>query len=168
MKSTKMFLVLVCVLLAGCALSGCLGSDDLANNSTNNSDNSTNETIFTPVTVVTATQNTEEGVDQQFIFEFNGTITPQVNEVVEIQVAGNPTTGYQWTALMSENSTLKLLGDKYIEDEHKEGMAGVGGTFVWYITSDTAGTYIFDAVYSRSWENETDPISFELSLTFVE
>ena len=164
MKSIKVFLVLAFVLLAACAFSGCLGSDDPANNSTNNS---TNTTDFTPVTVITATQNTTEDADLQFIFDFNGTETPKINEVVEIRVAGNPTTGYQWTAPALEESGLKLLGDKF-EDEHEMGMVGVGGTYIWYVTSETAGTYSFDAVYSRSFENETDPLSFSLPLIFIE
>ena len=160
MKSIKVFLVLAFVLLAACALSGCLGSDDPANNSTNNTD-------FAPVTVVTAIQNTTEGADPQFIFEFNGTETPKINEVVEIRIAGNPTTGYQWTAPAFNSSGLKLLGENYVEDEHEEGLVGVGGTYIWYVTSETAGTYSFDAVYSRSFENEADPLSFSLSLIFI-
>lgn len=99
--------------------------------------------------------------------EFEGTPTPKVGEVVEIRTRGNPTTGYEWTALMSENGMLKLLDSKYVEDEHEEEMTGVGGTYIWYVTSDVTGTYTFDASYGRSWED--DVISkFYFNLTFVE
>ena len=158
MKSIKVFLVLACVLLAACAFSGCLGSDEPANNS---------NATYTPVTVVTATKNITEEGGFRFIFEFNGTITPKINEIVEIKVEGNPTTGYEWTASASENSTLKLLDSEYVENSHEEGMVGVGGTYSWYVTSDVAGIHVFDASYARSWESEFAE-TFSLELTFVE
>ena len=170
MKSSTLLLVLVCAFLATCVFSGCLGSDDSANNTTNNSTN--NSTTYNPVTVITVT---EDGLEVEgsnddgpsFIVDLNGTQIPKVGEVVEIRTKGNPTTGYEWKALVSENSTLKLLNATYVTDPHAEGMAGVGGTYIWYVTSDTAGTYEFNASYSRSWENESIR-SFSLDLTFVE
>jgi Predicted secreted protein len=173
MKSGALFLVLVCVFLSACALSGCLGSDDSVNNTNNTTNNSTNNsTTYNPVTVITVT---EDGLEVEgsndngpsFIVDLNGTQIPKIGEVVEIRTKGNPTTGYEWKASMSENSKLKLLDSAYVADAHAEGMTGVGGTYIWYVTSDAAGTYVFNASYSRSWENESIR-SFSLDLTFVE
>lgn len=254
MKSTKLIMAAVCVLLLACAFSGCIGSDDPANNTTNNS-------TYTPTTVVTVTKediviganeiiqiilpenpttgyiwnapavdgliirevyvpdanpNDMTGVGGTKVFDitaekegsydfkalykrandetslytftqkldynapvndessspklalkFEGEPTPKVGDVVEIRVRGNPTTGYEWTALMSENGMLKLLDSEYAEDEHEDEMAGVGGTYIWYVTSDVAGTYTFDASYGKSWENESIN-NFYFDLTFVE
>ena len=166
MKPITLFSILVCVFLSACVLSGCLGSDDSANNTTNNS------TVYKPVTVITVTEDgleVEGGNvgDPRFNVELNGTQVPKVGEVVEIRTKGNPTTGYEWKALVSESSNLKLLDSKYVENSNPEGMVGVGGTYIWHVTSNTPGTYAFVAAYGRSWENESVS-SFSLTLTFVE
>lgn len=254
MKSIQLILVMVCMLLFACAFSGCLGSDDPANNTTNNS---TNNTTYDPVTMITVTKeglaiganekieislptasrlgyrweaenvsglnitsefdgnpataengsaNTvftitadKEGsynftalykhvssdtptytvtqkldyaapVDNasetpNLILTYEGVPTPKTGGVVEIKTSGNPTTGYTWTPLMSENGMLRLLDSKYVEDGHEDDMVGVGGTYIWYVTSDVAGTYMFDAAESRGSE---EPVTkFYFNITFV-
>ena len=166
MKSIKIFLVLACVFLSIGSLSGCIGSDNSANNTTNNS------TVYKSATVITVMGDKLEVESSNiggpsFTAELNGTPASKVGEVVEIRTKGNPTTGYEWEASMSENSTLKLLDSTYITDPNAEDLDGVGGTYIWYVTSDVAGTYAFNASYGRSWENESVRL-FSLDLTFVE
>ncbi|HJJ44702.1 MAG: protease inhibitor I42 family protein [Methanocorpusculum sp.] len=68
---------------------------------------------------------------------------PYSGEFVEISIRGNATTGYKWVA--AENKDLIISEPVYIPDDAPEGMAGVGGTFHWYVTSDTPGDYQFTA-----------------------
>ncbi|MDV0447395.1 hypothetical protein MsAg5_12830 [Methanosarcinaceae archaeon Ag5] len=263
MKQKTALLVLLCVLLAACAFSGCIG--DSGNNSTNSSNstndtgnvsfnNTTNNSTYNPATTITVTKDgvdiaanekvqisfptasrmgnkweavptdglniqsdfivnedvtggttvftitakqagsynftavyknaqggtistvvqkldfiapaTTPAADPKLIIAYDGAPTPNVTEVIKIQTKGNPTTGYEWTALMSENGMLKLLDSVYVQDPSEPGMAGVGGIYEWYVTSDIAGTYTFDAQYARSWEDQ--PIDkFYIYVTFV-
>jgi len=101
------------------------------------------------------------GPSTSFVFDtFN--INPKAGEYFEIVIPkGNATTGYTWKA---SGNGLTIVDD-YIVDEHPEGMVGVGGTMVFYVKADKAGTYTLKAEYGRSWENS--PIeAFEINLTF--
>ena len=89
-------------------------------------------------------------------------INPKAGEYVLITVKGNPTTGYTW---QSAGDGLTILED-YVEDEHEEGMVGVGGTYQWYVTADKAGTYTFKADEARVWEGNA-VTSFEIPLIFL-
>ncbi|WP_166627375.1 protease inhibitor I42 family protein [Methanimicrococcus blatticola] len=245
---------MMCMLLFACAFSGCLGSDDSANNTTNNSTNNSTDTSVTVITVekeglaiganekiqislptasrlgyrwvaenvsglnitselknnpATAENGSADTIftitadkEGSYIFKadckhvssdtptytitqqldyaapidsisetpnliltYEGIPTPKTGGVVEIRTRGNPTTGYTWIAPMSENGMLRLLDSTYVEDEHEEGMTGVGGTYIWYVTSDIAGTYMFDAIEFRGTE---EPVSkFYFNITFV-
>ncbi|WP_318786188.1 protease inhibitor I42 family protein [Methanimicrococcus hacksteinii] len=245
----------VCVLLLACAFSGCIGSDDPANDENNT--NNTNNTTYNASTTVTVSKNglgigadeiiqivlpenraknyrwevvpedglniaesesgnlredenanpvkifnitaDEEGsyvftalykhasrevltytftqrldytvptgntsADPNLVLTIEGIPTPKAGGIVEIKTRGNPTTGYTWAAQMSENGMLRLLDSKYVEDEHEEGMTGVGGTYVWYVTSDVAGTYLFDAAEFSPSGNMTGKFYFDI--TFI-
>ncbi|MDL2260787.1 protease inhibitor I42 family protein [Methanimicrococcus sp. OttesenSCG-928-J09] len=239
----------MCVLLLACAFSGCLGSDDSANNTTytpvttvtvnkigltiganemiqtilpeNPSTGYTWEVIPTPglnveetyvanensdgmvgvggykiynctgdargpyvFTVVYKRANEEPlytytqrwdyaspianpGTEPRLQLTYEGQPTTKVGEVVEIKTRGNPTTGYSWSAMNSGDDNIKVLDSKYIEDEHEEGMTGVGGTYVWYVTAEKPGSFQFDGAYSRNLEDEPE-IVFYFDLVFVE
>lgn len=119
---------------------------------------------FTQIIVVRDDgQNTVK--EPVFVVSFDGTMNPQVNHVVKITVPGNPTTGYEWHVTAVDGLTILKSG--YIPDEHEEGMTGVGGTYVWYVTADNAGMYTFGAEYTRSWETDAAG-QFAISLIFCE
>jgi len=103
-----------------------------------------------------------DGPSTSFVFD-TANINPKVGEYVKIVIPkGNATTGYTWKATGSGLT----IADDYIVDEHPEGMVGVGGTTVFYVKADKAGTYTLKAEYGRSWENS--PIeAFEINLTFI-
>jgi inhibitor of cysteine peptidase len=84
-----------------------------------------------------------------------------------IQLSENPTTGYSWNA--SASPGLGILSSDYQENSHPEGMVGVGGTRTWVLSTDTAGTYTFTAVYKRSWEATTgNETGYNLTLNAVQ
>jgi len=97
----------------------------------------------------------------------NGTMVDITKgDIVSIALAENPTTGYGWNATVSAG--LTVLNDTYVEDEHAEGMVGVGGTHLWLLRADETGDQTFSAVYMRPWENvsasdETFSITFSVA-----
>ncbi len=93
---------------------------------------------------------------------FDGTVNPKAGEVVKICTEGNPTTGYYWTA--APETGLTVLKDDYVT-EGTSGMAGAGGTYVWYVTAEKAGTYSFKATCQRSGQDPSNMFFFDL--TFV-
>ncbi|MDV0440953.1 protease inhibitor I42 family protein [Methanorbis furvi] len=124
------------------------------------------EPVYTFTQTVVVTESSGEAAEEPvYVISFDGMMNPQVNEVVKIIVPGNPTTGYVWNAAAADG--LKILKSEYLPDEHEEGMTGVGGTYVWYVTAENAGTYTFGAEYKRSWET-TAAEQFTVNLTFIE
>ena len=104
-------------------------------------------------------------------FVFNETANGTVAEVpvgsnVTIQLAENPTTGYQWNATASAG--LKLLDDTFIPSDTSGQLVGAGGIREWVYGAETAGNTTFDAVYMRSWEPVTgNESSFGMAFTIV-
>ncbi|ORX77329.1 hypothetical protein BCR32DRAFT_270721 [Anaeromyces robustus] len=90
-------------------------------------------------------------------------VTAKVNEPFKVELAGNPTTGYNWVLKNREEIDASPLiyqfGDNYNSDEHEEGMVGVGGTFIFEfeVNEDGCGKELpkLSFSYERSWENES-------------
>ncbi|MDO9549414.1 MAG: protease inhibitor I42 family protein [Methanoregula sp.] len=70
-----------------------------------------------------------------------------------VQLAENPTTGFQWNATLSPG--LELQSSDYRMNDAAPGMVGVGGTRTWIIIAKDLGTQKFSASYLRSWETVT-------------
>jgi len=84
----------------------------------------------------------------------NGTTgTIAANTRFAVTLAENPTTGYSWNA--STSNGLAILSSDFQENQHAEGMVGVGGTRTWVIQARGTGTQTFSATYRRSWEPVT-------------
>lgn len=80
-----------------------------------------------------------------------------------VQLAENPTTGFQWQATVTPG--LEIVSDDYQTDAHAEGMVGVGGTRTWVVQANDAGDQKFSATYKRSWETTTgDETGFVLNI----
>lgn len=71
-------------------------------------------------------------------------------QTMTVSLESNPTTGYTWTAV--QNPELFTITDEYIENEHEEGMTGVGGQQVFLLLPNDPGTCEITFTYSRSWE----------------
>ena len=50
--------------------------------------------------------------------------------LLTVRLKANATTGYFWTCSMTKEGIIEMVSEEYIEDEHDEGMAGVGGQYV--------------------------------------
>ena len=85
------------------------------------------------------------------------TVTLHVGDTLEIQLDGNPTTGYGWEIIPDESGVLTVTGDPtYTADSE---LIGSGGTYLFSLTADEAGEADVNLVYSRSWEADVAPAS---------
>lgn len=92
----------------------------------------------------------------------NGTnITARVGGTVEIEVAGNPTTGYSWETKSVNAAVLKPVGEpEYRQTPRPAGgqpLVGAGGTFIFRFKALAAGTSPVHLIYRRPWEKDAPP-----------
>lgn len=81
-----------------------------------------------------------------------------VGATIDVQLAGNPTTGYGWHLLASSRS-FPLQKEEYVPDQPQ--LVGSGGTYHFFFTADSfaAGkSFQLDFAYYRSWEGPTAAI----------
>ena len=72
-------------------------------------------------------------------------------QIVSITLDSNPTTGFSWQVSQSEE--LFSVETNYVEDEHEEGLVGVGGKETITLTPLKAGKTEVTLTYARPWEN---------------
>ena len=78
------------------------------------------------------------------------TIKAQVGETFVIQLASNPTTGYQWKMTPKGDPGVNLESSKYVPDTQTgtATMVGMGGMENWTFSAVAAGTgtLVFDSI----------------------
>ena len=78
------------------------------------------------------------------------TIKAQVGETFVIQLASNPTTGYQWKMTPKGDPGVNLESSKYVQDTQTgtATMVGMGGMENWTFSAVAAGTgtLVFDSI----------------------
>jgi len=70
-----------------------------------------------------------------------------------VQLAENPTTGFQWNATVLNG--LVIQSSDYTQDAASKGLTGAGGVRTWVIVAKDLGSQKFSATYLRSWEPVT-------------
>lgn len=89
----------------------------------------------------------------------NGTTRSiEQGETIDVQLAGNPTTGYAWH-LLASNKSFPLQKEEYVPA--KPQLVGSGGTYHFYFTADSFAvgkTFKLDFAYYRSWEGAGNAI----------
>ncbi len=73
------------------------------------------------------------------------------NENAVIEIEGNPTTGYEWTA-KADNEGIVSIGVEYKQDASADNKTGVGGKYTFTIAGVKEGQTNIVFTYSRSWE----------------
>ena len=81
--------------------------------------------------------------------EIKETTSPEV-----IELEGNPTTGYEWTCIIEDDSIAKLEAI-FEADETTSAITGEGGTYLFTVTGLKEGKTTVTCKYARGWE-ETD------------
>ena len=79
------------------------------------------------------------------------TVRLAVDEIVEVRLDSNPTTGYAWHLLDDDLQTdiVQVMSSDYVADETPadEPIAGSGGTEVWRFRAMRAGEATIGMVY---------------------
>ncbi|KAG5503519.1 hypothetical protein JKF63_05659 [Porcisia hertigi] len=81
----------------------------------------------------------------------------QFGDTIEIQLPGNPSTGYSWSRLgfegkdshSDDHMEVKI---KYSPRHSSGGMVGAGGTYNVSVTPKHSGLHTMDLIYCRSFE----------------
>ena len=69
-----------------------------------------------------------------------------------IEVKGNPTTGYEWKAVLDNEDVVELVVTEYQLDKTEYEMVGVGGVYTFVYHAKSAGSTRVVLSYARSWE----------------
>lgn len=84
---------------------------------------------------------------------FNGKkIEAEINDVIEVQLAENPTTGYLWKIISCDENHLEYNEDEY---ETSNEAIGAGGIKYFYFKVIDNGTSKLNLGLGHPWENET-------------
>ena len=82
-------------------------------------------------------------------------VEAMVGQFVTIKLPGNPSTGYEWTALPPDHGSLVQVGSaEFHQDAAPEGKVGTGGMYVFHFRADQVGAAKITLLYKRNWEKE--------------
>ncbi|MDD1712666.1 MAG: protease inhibitor I42 family protein [Methanoregulaceae archaeon] len=96
----------------------------------------------------------------------NATVQVNQSNVITVELAENPTTGYLWN--LTTSSGLRVMRDTYLPSDTTGKLIGSGGTRVWDISADAGGTQQIHAVYKRPWEPATgNETTFSMTIVVV-
>jgi inhibitor of cysteine peptidase len=88
------------------------------------------------------------------------TYTVKAGDLVQIVVAGNPTTGYSWMADLSESDAaiMQQQGEPlYAQESTDPSLVGGGGTYTFTFKAVETGEATITLDYARSWETGVAP-----------
>ncbi len=77
--------------------------------------------------------------------------------VLIVCLEANATTGYTWSYSIDNESILECQGAKYLENDHPDGMVGVGGFYKGTFAGVSDGKATVSFAYARSWEEDEPP-----------
>lgn len=89
-------------------------------------------------------------------------IAAKVGDSIELELPGNPTTGYKWSFAALDRDRIAVEGSDY---QPSGGAVGSGGVEKWTLSARAAGTAKIELKRSRSWEGEASSIErFKVTL----
>lgn len=94
--------------------------------------------------------------------------TVEVGDTVEVVIAGNPTTGFEWMAAIGDKDSalIEQIGEaEYVPDATDADVVGAGGTYTLTFKTLAEGEALLRLVYARSWESVSPEKTFEVTLT---
>jgi inhibitor of cysteine peptidase len=86
----------------------------------------------------------------------NGQVDLRVGDSFVVELDGNPSTGYTWTAKDLDTSMFQQVGDPEFESSNP-GLIGSGGSLTLTFKTLKAGTTALTLVYHRPWEMDVKP-----------
>ena len=107
--------------------------------------------VPTPVPTPAMTPAPVSGERDTFTQADNGGTFPVApGSVIQLRLAENPTTGYQWNLTVTPG--LTILNTSYIPDDPSGKLIGSGGTRTWFLEAAGEGEQVITGFYERSWE----------------
>jgi inhibitor of cysteine peptidase len=86
-----------------------------------------------------------------------GSVALRIGDTLEVELAGNPTTGYQWEVVAGEGEMLKSMGEaEFIQGTQ---VVGAGGTFRFQFEAVLAGETNLKLEYKRPFEQDVAPLN---------
>lgn len=76
-----------------------------------------------------------------------------INGIVKINIAENPTTGYTWHLKVDNYELVEVVVDEFTAP-NAEGVVGAGGMHTWIIDAVDQGIVTMTFEYYRDWEPE--------------
>lgn len=90
------------------------------------------------------------------------------DQILEVKLEGNPTTGYSWEVKTSGEPVVQLQNEPvYAQSAAGEGtLVGAGGTYTFTFAGAEPGTSKIELAYRRPWESGVAPLeTFALDVT---
>lgn len=92
----------------------------------------------------------------------------QKGQTLVITLESNPSTGYRWEVVESDESILRQMGEPEfkVSDPREPPPPGAGGLEIWRFEATNAGQMALELVYHRPWEEGEEPLeTFSLHVT---
>jgi inhibitor of cysteine peptidase len=83
-------------------------------------------------------------------------IEAKKGQVLAVTLESNPTTGYQWEWVPSQEDVLQQVGEA--EFQPRSDLVGAPGTQTLRFKAVKAGQTTLELVYRRSWEKDVEPL----------
>lgn len=98
------------------------------------------------------------------------TVAVAVGDVIAIELAGNPTTGYQWQLQEVRGTAVDRRGKvEYRQSTAGKGVAGAGGVFCASFAAVRKGEATVVLAYRRPWEKDKEPLrQFSVTINVTE
>lgn len=90
------------------------------------------------------------------------------DQVLEVRLAGNPTTGYEWSWSLEGNNILQEQSYEYIPEDTSGLRDGAGGLCLFRFEPMAAGEAVLHFAYARPWENEAPADSYTVQVAVTE
>ena len=81
----------------------------------------------------------------------------KVGEILAISLASNPSTGYSWTASISDPAVLAQMGEPEYHESSSTPLPGSPGTQTFFFQATAAGTTTLTLDYKRPFETNVAP-----------
>ncbi len=96
-----------------------------------------------------------------------GSIDMEVNDLVNIELESNPTTGYGWfLSEETDGSIISLIDSGFIQPKKDKKLMGAGGYEVFSFKAVSNGKTSIILNYERPWEEEVEPLEvFEITVS---
>ena len=85
------------------------------------------------------------------------TVNLQVDDPFEIQLEGNPTTGYSWTIESYDSTVVKQVGEGEYKQKENAAPIGGGGIYTFKFQTVAGGDTWIKLNYHRTFEKNVPP-----------